>query len=109
MTLTLPSPIDAYVAASNRSDSEALVALFSDDAVVHDEGREYRGVDGVREWRAKSENAYTFTIEPLSLVERDGETVLTASVAGSFPGSPVDLDFEFTIAGDRIAALAIHP
>ena len=109
MTLPVPAPLDSYVEATNTQDAETLVGLFAEDAVVRDEGKEYRGLDGVRAWRAKSEQGYTYTVEPKRVVERDGLTVLTAKVEGSFPGSPVDLDFEFAVRDGRIAGLAIHP
>ena len=109
MTITLTSPLDAYVAASNGDDTDRLAGLFTDDAVIHDEGQEYHGREGVRAWLAKSEKAYTFTMEPQEVAERDGLTVLTATVAGSFPGSPVDLDFDFTLRDGLIAGSAIHP
>jgi ketosteroid isomerase-like protein len=109
MTLTLPSPIDAYVTASNAHDTDALVGLFTEDAVVRDEGRERRGHAAVRAWRAEVEKASTSTIEPRRIAERDGLTVLTATVRGDFPGSPVDLDFAFALRDGRIAGLEIHP
>ena len=38
----------------------------------------------------------------------DGEqTVATAQVSGSFLGSPVQLDYQFTLRDDQIAALTI--
>ena len=109
MTVSVPTPLDAYIEATNNQDAEALVGLFAEDAVVHDEGQEYRGLEGVRAWRAKSEQGYSYTVEPKSVVERDGLKVLTAKVEGSFPGSPVDLAFDFMLRGGRIAGLAIHP
>jgi hypothetical protein len=33
--------------------------------------------------------------------------VVTAHVAGDFPGSPIDLRYAFVLAGDRIARLEI--
>jgi hypothetical protein len=37
-----------------------------------------------------------------------GETILTATLAGDFPGSPVELDYEFTIVDDAIETLSIR-
>jgi hypothetical protein len=33
--------------------------------------------------------------------------VLTATLTGTFPGSPLSLDFNFTMQGDKIVALLI--
>ena len=47
-------------------------------------------------------------VEPIAVVQRDGKTVVTAKVAGSFPNSPVNLDHIFGIEGDRISSLEIR-
>jgi ketosteroid isomerase-like protein len=108
MTIPLPAPLDSYVEASNDQDAERLMSLFADDAVINDEGKEFRGLEGVRAWRAQGEQAYTCTVEPLRFTERDGQTVLTAKVEGDFPGSPVKLDLGFAIRNGRITELEIH-
>ena len=41
--------------------------------------------------------------------DRNGRTTLTITLAGNFPGSPVDLIYEFTIVDDAIETLTIHP
>jgi AcrR family transcriptional regulator len=109
MAADVPAPIAAFVRASNDGDREALLALFSDDAVVHDEGREHNGIAAVRAWREEVERKYTFTIAPLQIAQRGDETVLTVTLTGDFPGSPVTVDFDFTLADDRIVGLAVHP
>ena len=48
------------------------------------------------------------TIEPTELEQRNGESIVTAKLAGNFRGSPVDLVHEFTIADGAIEALR-HP
>src|ERR1700757_2566638 len=40
---SLPPVISEYLAASDRGDTEAVVRCFAEDAVVVDEGREWRG------------------------------------------------------------------
>jgi ketosteroid isomerase-like protein len=109
MALDLHPLIVGFVEASNSRDTDRLLALFSDDAVVRDEGNEYRGIDRIRAWRADVEAKYTFTTTPREVAERGDETVLIGSLAGDFPGSPVDLEHRFALAGDRIMALTIQP
>lgn len=46
----LPAPIHAFIDATNRADSDAFVAAFTDDAYVNDWGREFHGHAGVRSW-----------------------------------------------------------
>ena len=48
----------------------------------------------------------TFTVDDVT--ERDGETVVTTTTAGNFPGSPAVFRWHVTFAGDRIASLRIE-
>jgi hypothetical protein len=105
--MKIPSIISAYVKAKNDRDTDAVVACFADDAVVHDEGRQMTGLTAIKEWCANSFKKYQYTIDPTGIVERDEETILTVTLAGNFPGSPVSLDFCFTIQAGKIAGLRI--
>jgi len=40
-------------------------------------------------------------------VEKNGDTVVTATISGNFDGSPVTLDFYFTMKNQKIATLKI--
>jgi hypothetical protein len=51
---------------------------------------------------------YQHTLEPVAASARGGKTVVSAKLTGSFPGSPVTLDFVFTLEGGKIAALEIR-
>ena len=50
---------------------------------------------------------YKFKFKPLSAGKRGAETILSVEVSGSFPGSPIMLDYHFTIANDKIQSLII--
>ena len=41
MSITLPAPVQGYIAASNAFDGDALIAWFADDALVNDTRREF--------------------------------------------------------------------
>ena len=43
-----------------------------------------------------------------NVAEIGDKTIVTADVSGSFPGSPVQLRYNFTLKGDKIAALLIE-
>jgi hypothetical protein len=109
MLTNLPLTIAHFVQASDARDVNAFVTCFAADAVVEDEGRTHRGLGEVRVWKEETQDRYRYTIEPTDLERRDGQTIVTATLAGNFPGSPVDLIYEFTIVGDLIQALRIHP
>jgi hypothetical protein len=106
MTLNLPKPIAAYFTA-DRTDSEAVVQCFSDNAVVKDEGHTYQGLAAIKQWKTGSSKKYTYTSEPFASEEKDGKTIVTSRVIGNFPGSPVDLRFLFGLEGNKIASLEI--
>ena len=105
----LPATIARFIEASNARDLDAAVACFASDAVVEDEGQTHRGIAAVRAWKKATEDRSRYTIDPTDAEQRDGETVVTATLAGDFPGSPVELKYEFTLADDAIEALRIHP
>jgi hypothetical protein len=108
MSVELPEPIAAYIAAENGHDPEALGRCLANDAVVKDEGRTVEGLVAIKEWKAETKKKYQHTVEPLASVEEDGNTVVTVRVAGNFPGSPVDLRFVFRVEAGKIASLEIH-
>ena len=109
MSLELPEPVAAYFAGSNAHDAGACVACFADDVVVRDEGREWRGVAAVRAWKEEVSRKYRPSVEIIAVAEADGRTIVTGRVTGDFPGSPVDLRYAFTLAGEKIARLEIRP
>jgi hypothetical protein len=104
-SLDLPPAIATYFTAGNGA---ALAAAFSADAVVQDEGREMRGHDAILTWRRETTAKYQPRFVPLATTEQDGTIIVTAEVSGTFPGSPVKLDFTFTLHDGKIATLEIH-
>jgi len=48
-TIKLAQVIKKYVDASNAHDVKSILFCFSDDAVVHDEGKELRGKKAIEE------------------------------------------------------------
>lgn len=107
MSLNLPPPLAEYFEASNAHNSDALAACFAPDATVHDEGKDMRGRDAIRAWNAENVQKYQMKTNPTGVKNIDGRTVVTAQVAGTFDGSPIELDFSFKIANAKIEALEI--
>jgi hypothetical protein len=108
MSLDLPPAIDLYVKAENSGNVEALSECFAPDATVHDESRTYRGLDAIKAWKVETKQKYNHRVEPRAIARKDGRAVLTAELAGNFPGSPVTLQFTFVLAAGKIASLEIH-
>ena len=107
MDVDLPRPIATYVAAENSGDAEALAQCFAEDAVVRDEGQTIEGLTAIKQWKAETRKKYQHTIEPLASVQKDDKTIVTNRLTGNFPGSPIELEFVFTLAGNKIASLEI--
>jgi len=107
MALSLPDPVSTYFEISNGSGIDRIARCFAQDAVVVDEGRTYRGHDAIQAWQREAQKTFQYTVEPLR-ASRDGDRLtVTASVVGNFPGSPVQLDHVFGLAGDEIRSLEI--
>jgi hypothetical protein len=107
MSLQLPVSIERYVQIANSGTPEAVPECFTPDAFVRDEGQTYEGVAAIKNWMAATKKKYNHTITPLELAERGGRSVLKARLAGSFPGSPITVNFNFALAGGKIRALEI--
>ena len=107
MSIHLPAPINLYVQIENSGDVEALPECFAPGAIVRDEGHAYEGLAAIKRWKAETKQKYNYTVEPLDVAYRDGKTVLKAKLAGTFPGSPVTLEFRFALEDGKITALEI--
>ncbi|AEI61966.1 hypothetical protein LILAB_00150 [Corallococcus macrosporus] len=86
-----------------------MARCFTDDALVVDERHEHRGRAAIEAWNAAANGKFTFTTELLA-AEFDGPLItVRANVTGTFPGSPIQLHFRFTLAGGLISRLEIAP
>ena len=108
MISNLPAPITIYVAAENSGDWEALAQCFAGNAVVRDEGKTIEGLAAIKKWKSETKKKYQHTIEPLSFVQKDGKIFVTNRLTGNFPGSPIELEFLFTLRGNKIVSLEIR-
>src|SRR5882672_10433915 len=93
--------IKKYIAASNKHDVKSILSCFSDDAVVHDEGEELCGKKAIEGWIVKTIEKYKFQFRPLSVKADDVEVVVAVKVSGTFDGSPVTLDYHFTVENGK--------
>ena len=107
MPLPLPKPIEVFMSSENMHDTDALAECFASDATVQDEGQTLKGLKAIKAWRLETAKKYQHTLEPVAASARDGKTVVSTKLTGNFPGSPITLDFVFTLQGDKIAALEI--
>ena len=106
--LNLPTPIAIYIAAENRGDTEALARCFAEDAVVRDEGQTIEGWAAIKQWETETRKRYQHRIEPLACSQKDDKTIVTNRLTGNFPGSPIELEFVFTLEDNKIAEVEIR-
>jgi ketosteroid isomerase-like protein len=108
MTVALPRVINEYVDANNAHDVGSVLSCFSNDALVRDEGKDFRGKEMIKDWIVQTIAKYKFQFKPLSVKSDDAKVVVSIEVSGTFPGSPVSPDYHFTIRGNEIQSLAIE-
>jgi SnoaL-like domain len=108
MSIQLPPPIALYVQLENVGDTATLSECFAPNAIVRDEGHTYEGLVAIKAWKAGTKKQYHHTVTPLGIAQQHGKTVLTATLTGDFPGSPVTVNFDFVLEAGKILSLEIH-
>ena len=104
----LPEPLPDYFRSANEGNVDEATACFGEEAVVQDEGEIHRGYDAIRGWIEETTEKYSPRIAPRDVTDDGKVTIVTAMVSGSFPGSPIELEYCFQIRRGRIARLEIH-
>jgi hypothetical protein len=106
----VPDVIHRYFALDADREIDSIVALFSDDATVVDEGETRQGIAAIRGWQTGAASQYTYTTDVLGTdVLSADRVVVTGRLTGDFPGGTAELTWDFTLAGDRISRLVIAP
>ena len=108
VTIKLPRIVGQYVDASNKHDVRSILSCFADDALVRDEREEFHGKKSIEGWIVKTIGKYKFQFKPLGVNDHDTEVVVSMEVSGTFDGSPVTLDYHFTIENEKILSLAVQ-
>lgn len=103
----LPAVIATYWAEANAGQCAAAAACFAPDAVVRDEGQSYTGPAEILGWIEQTTKKYQPKVEPLAVRTESGRQIVTTRVSGTFPGSPIELDYEFTLQKGKILSLAV--
>ena len=104
----LPDVVGRYQDAHDRRDVETALAAFAVDAIVADDGQEYRGQEEIRDWLARASTEFSYTRTLIGSEAIDANTwLVTNHLEGDFPGGVVDLEQRFTVTGGLIADLTI--
>lgn len=106
-SLTLPSPIAAYVAANARLDLADMLRPFAPDAVVRDVGSIHRGHAEIRSLFSEAVIPVKAIFTPDAVRHERGQVVVEGPAHGDFKGSPLRFTYRFTLEHDAIKALEI--
>lgn len=106
MTTAVPAPVEALLAAANNGDTESFLDAFTEDGVVDDWGREFRGRTAIEGWSDKEFIGVRVSLRTDEVAERDGEWVVTATVGGDGFNGPSH--FSFRLADELVARMTIR-
>lgn len=104
--MNLPSVVSELVRTQNNYDSVAYAQCFSETAIVLDEGKMHKGRTAIKNWIEKANQKYKTVINPLEYSQ--AEEVLKAEISGDFDGSPIVLNYHFTLTDGLIQSLKIN-
>jgi hypothetical protein len=94
-----------FVNAMNTQDSASFIACFSPEAIVEDEGHAHQGTEAIKAWIERAFASYQPILEVKETSVTDSGAIITGIVSGTFPGSPVTLNYHLSIAQDQITGL----
>jgi hypothetical protein len=105
MNIPLTPLTTRFVETMNAQNSADFITCFTPDAVVEDEGHTHRGAVEIQAWIDEAFRTSQPFLEVTSATFSDTGAVITGSLSGSFPGSPIVLHYHLTITQDQITAL----
>ncbi|GAA0449828.1 hypothetical protein Ade02nite_58900 [Paractinoplanes deccanensis] len=102
----LDEPVKRAVDAANANDIDAFLASFTDDGVVDDWGREFRGAERIRGWSDNEFIGKQVALTVQTIRKHGDETTITAQVGGNGYTGPSH--FTFRVEGDRVSRMTIR-
>lgn len=106
----LPETVKTYLTAQDNGENATVLATFTPDAVVTDEGHDHAGREQIEAWLNGPAGQFTFTTEFIGATTADADHVdVRQRLEGNFPGGVADLHYRFTLAAGLISRLVIEP
>ncbi|WP_233255512.1 nuclear transport factor 2 family protein [Naasia lichenicola] len=107
--MSIPPAVAGFIESTNSGDVDAFLAGFTDDAVLIDWGREFRGRAGIARWNLSDNIGKQAHFELIRVDEtapgEEFEVTLTVTGNGYNGTGPMTI----RVDGDRISALTISP
>jgi hypothetical protein len=111
MSAKLPTPVAAYIQATNDHDDAAFLASFTEDALVNDIQREFWGKAAIGKWAEREIFDPKVTMDIVSAVDHYGDLIVTAKLDGNYDKTglpdPLLMTFYFMLRSDKITKLII--
>ena len=105
----LPDTIKTFMTAVDAREADHALATLTTDAVVTDEGHDFKGHDEIGAWVATEAAEYTYTTAFTGATTTEGGVDVGQHLEGDFPGGVADLHYRFTLDGELINRLVIEP
>lgn len=105
----IPSPISAFIDATNAADPDAFVAAFAEDGSLDDWGRVARGHDGIRAWDRTDNIGKQSRFELVDITEGDGSETYLVHLKVTGNGFNGTSPFRFTLRDGLIESVVIVP
>ncbi|HZZ74841.1 MAG TPA: nuclear transport factor 2 family protein [Puia sp.] len=96
-----------FISANNNRDKIKLIALFARDAVVFDEGNQYKGIDEIKFWRKKINAGWNITMEIVGITPIQDGNIIDVLCTADFLSSPAIVRYHFILKNKLIAYLKI--
>ena len=91
----LPAAVQGFVDGWQSGDADKVESLFTENAVVTDEGHTHRGQEEIRTWVRNTIDLFTTTLTFLRGREVEGMVGASYRLEGDFPGGVVGLEYQF--------------
>ena len=105
--MKLPENIAGFIKAQNDLDSITFANYFTACATVSDEGSSYSGREEIKQWIEAATEQYNMQLTPIDFTRTGSKAKLTVEVSGTFPGSPIVMNYHFELDGSSISSLKI--
>jgi hypothetical protein len=105
--MKLPENIEGFIKAQNDLDSTAFSDYFTEHAAVSDEGSSYSGRKEIKSWIQEAAEKYNMQLTPIDFSQTGSKGKLTVEVSGTFPGSPLVMNYHLEMDGSLISSLQI--
>ena len=105
----LPDTVKTFMTALDAREVDQALATLTTDAVVTDEGHDYKGHDEIGAWVATAAAEYTYTTSFAGATTTETGVDVGQHLEGNFPGGAADLHYRFTLDGTVISRVVIEP